>query len=455
MPLSDTAIRKTRPTDKPQKLADGGGLYLLLNPNGSRWWRLRYYVGGKEKLLSLGIYPDVGLKDARDKRDEARKLLAAGIDPGEQRKAAKAAAKKRVANRSEILSHKRLVKRAPTWVRPLEALGIDDAEERVYRALLDHRTVTADEVAKALSLSPRMAQQLLDSIEAKGLVSHSAESARRYIATPPGLAVEALISQRQAVLERARSVIPELQEQALASANTHERAELVEVITSRAALGQILIQLQQTLKTESLCFQRAPAFFLDGPNQGIPADVRSRTIPRTISDESFLALPGAMESLRFAVKMGEETRIFPTLPIKMFIADRRTAIVSLSISDRGSPALLVRAPPLLEAFHALFEHIWERSTPIAFTRTGKLTTGKLDVQLSDAVEQLIPLLAAGLNDKAIAHEAGISGTTLSRRINELMKALDTRTRFQLGWRAAVDAFSKAGATGAEQAPKLR
>lgn len=78
MPLSDTAMRKTKPATKRQKLADGGGLYLLLNPNGSRWWRLKYRVGGKEKLLSLGTYPDTGLKDVREKRDNARKLLAAG-----------------------------------------------------------------------------------------------------------------------------------------------------------------------------------------------------------------------------------------------------------------------------------------------------------------------------------------------------------------------------------------
>ena len=97
MPLSDTAIRNAKPAAKPQKLADGGGLYLLLNPNGSRWWRLKYRVGGKEKLLSLGTYPDTGLKDARDKRDAARKLLAAGVDPGEQRKAAKAAGEERAA----------------------------------------------------------------------------------------------------------------------------------------------------------------------------------------------------------------------------------------------------------------------------------------------------------------------------------------------------------------------
>ena len=73
MPLSDTAIRKAKPTDKPYKLADEKGLFLLVTPAGGKWWRLKYRFGGKEKLLALGKYPEVGLKDARERRDDARK----------------------------------------------------------------------------------------------------------------------------------------------------------------------------------------------------------------------------------------------------------------------------------------------------------------------------------------------------------------------------------------------
>ena len=89
MPLTDAAIRNAKPQVKPVKMFDGGGLFLLLNPNGSRWWRLKFRIGGKEKLLSLGVYPDVSLKEAPEKRDEARKLLAQGIDPSAERKATK------------------------------------------------------------------------------------------------------------------------------------------------------------------------------------------------------------------------------------------------------------------------------------------------------------------------------------------------------------------------------
>lgn len=112
--LTDTGIRKAKATDKPQKLADGAGMYLLLNPNGSRWWRFDYRFNGKRKTLSMGTYPATSLADARGKRDAARKLVAAGIDPGEQRKAEKAAGVERAANSFEVIAREWLGKQ--TWV---------------------------------------------------------------------------------------------------------------------------------------------------------------------------------------------------------------------------------------------------------------------------------------------------------------------------------------------------
>ena len=91
MPLTDTSIRSAKPKDKTFRLFDSGGLYLEINPAGGKWWRWKYRVGGKEKRLSLGVYPDVSLKFAREKRDTARRQLAKGIDPGHARKAEKLA----------------------------------------------------------------------------------------------------------------------------------------------------------------------------------------------------------------------------------------------------------------------------------------------------------------------------------------------------------------------------
>lgn len=91
MALTDVEIRSARATDKPIKLFDGGGLFLSVQPNGSRWWRFKYRFQGKERMLSLGVYPDVPLKLARSRRDEARKMVADGADPSAERKAAKEA----------------------------------------------------------------------------------------------------------------------------------------------------------------------------------------------------------------------------------------------------------------------------------------------------------------------------------------------------------------------------
>jgi len=88
-PLTDTAIRNAKTKDKPYKLFDGKGLFMLVTVAGGKLWRLKYRLEGKEKFLSLGVYPDVGLKEARHRRDEARELIAKGIDPGEQKKQSK------------------------------------------------------------------------------------------------------------------------------------------------------------------------------------------------------------------------------------------------------------------------------------------------------------------------------------------------------------------------------
>jgi integrase len=91
MPLTDTRVRSAKPKDKTFKLFDSGNLYLEVNPAGGKWWRWKYRFAGKEKRLSFGVYPDVPLKIARERRDAARKQLANGINPGEARKAVKAA----------------------------------------------------------------------------------------------------------------------------------------------------------------------------------------------------------------------------------------------------------------------------------------------------------------------------------------------------------------------------
>jgi hypothetical protein len=115
MALTDTTIRNAKPGERPVRLFDGGGLYLEVSPTGGKWWRLKYRFNGKEKRLSLGVYSDVSLKDARDRRDASRKLLANGIDPSENRKAMKSARADLAANSFEMLAREWFAKFSATW----------------------------------------------------------------------------------------------------------------------------------------------------------------------------------------------------------------------------------------------------------------------------------------------------------------------------------------------------
>jgi integrase len=102
--LSDTRIRTTKPAAKPVRLYDERGLYLEVTPTGGRWWRLKYRFDGREKLLSMGTYPDTGLKVARAKRDQARELLAQGVDPSDARRAERASKSEQASNSFEAVA---------------------------------------------------------------------------------------------------------------------------------------------------------------------------------------------------------------------------------------------------------------------------------------------------------------------------------------------------------------
>ncbi|HEF0064714.1 tyrosine-type recombinase/integrase [Citrobacter sp. RHBSTW-00271] len=104
MKLNARQVDTAKPKDKPYKLADGGGLYLLVNPNGAKYWRLKYRIAGKEKLLALGVYPDVTLADARAKRDEAKRGIAGGIDPNEAKREEKATREAQINNTFQDLA---------------------------------------------------------------------------------------------------------------------------------------------------------------------------------------------------------------------------------------------------------------------------------------------------------------------------------------------------------------
>ena len=220
MPLTDTAIKKAKPGDKPVKLSDGKGMYLLVNPTGSKLWRWKYRVLGKEKVMSLGAYPDVSLAQAREGVDKARKILAAGDDPMAIRKAGKVATRTAAENSFETVArlwwahwkparsaqHAGQVMRrfevnvfphigsrpvseiqAPelvTMLKAIEARGVNDLAKRalqtssqVFRYAIAHGQATrnpATDIKPSDVLASRQKQNLarIDGKELPGLLRH-------------------------------------------------------------------------------------------------------------------------------------------------------------------------------------------------------------------------------------------------------------------------------------------
>ncbi|EKO1023635.1 tyrosine-type recombinase/integrase [Salmonella enterica subsp. enterica] len=132
MLLTDLAIRRSKPKDKPYTLNDSNGLSLLIEPNGSKGWRLRYRFSGKAKLISLGTYPGVSLSDARTARDEAKKLIAGGIDPSEVRKAKKREIESRFGNTFEGIAREWYEKRFDRWSASYAEEMIETFEKDVF-----------------------------------------------------------------------------------------------------------------------------------------------------------------------------------------------------------------------------------------------------------------------------------------------------------------------------------
>ena len=135
MKLSDVAVKKAKPEIKPRKLADGGGLYILIHPNGGKYWQLAYRFAGKQKTLALGIYPDVSLADAREKREAARKLIAKDIDPSAAKQSKKREDRIAAGNTFEAVAREWVENRSNDWTAGHKALTLRTLEQDAFPSL--------------------------------------------------------------------------------------------------------------------------------------------------------------------------------------------------------------------------------------------------------------------------------------------------------------------------------
>lgn len=277
MSLTDTAVKKAKPGPKPVKFSDGKGMYLLVNPTGSKLWRWKYRVLGKEKVLSLGAYPDVSLAQARDGMATARKLLAAGDDPMAKRKADKVATRTAAENSFETVARKWWAHWQPTRSEQHAAQVMRRFEANVF-PYLGTRPVSDIQAPELVAM--------LKAIEARGVN----DLAKRALQTSSQVfryaIAHGLATRNPASDIKPSDVLASRQKQNLARIDGKELPDLLRHIDAYqgAAITRLAMKLMAMtfVRTSELIGARWAEFDQDAARWDIPAERMKMKTPHIV-----------------------------------------------------------------------------------------------------------------------------------------------------------------------------
>ncbi|WP_067434902.1 helix-turn-helix domain-containing protein [Nocardioides jensenii] len=324
----------------------------------------------------------------------------------------------------------------------LDVLGLNDDEELVYRSLVQLPSADSRELARRLKLRKADAARLLTALERNGLAARSSESAERYVASPPSVALAALLASRQDDLRHAETEIAGLAETYRRRESDRTVGQAIDVVHGAKAVGQRFLQLQAAAREEVLGFIKSEvAVVSGGENTSEERAVERGVAYRVVVEQSSLKQPGFLDAAEEAIAAGEQVYVAPSVPIRMIIVDRRIALVPLmSHTESAIGALLIHNSGLLDALLALFERVWRDSVPLVLAGSGVVTSPSNGLSEIDA--RVMGLLLAGLTDGAIASQLDLSSRTVQRRVRCLMDAAGVETRLQLGFQAATRGWAQ-------------
>ncbi|WP_077034239.1 hypothetical protein [Pelomonas sp. KK5] len=334
----------------------------------------------------------------------------------------------------------------PKATPSLGMLGITALEEQVYRSLLRVPGSTPEMLAAPLGCTAAAIHGAALGLEAKGFATIGPEQQPRLFPSPPDIAIESLLLHRQKELQQSRLAIADLQREQMSTAEGNPVVEIIDA--DPAAQAQPYAQSHSRAVSEVLCLIRPP-FLVSAPNKGenSRAEARKRGVRyRNIVHPDTLALPGWPEILRQDYEAGEELRLLSDFPFKMIVADRELGLLPLKIEEPQGPMLLLRRSAVLDALCELFETLWQKAVPLHFAADNSYSIGTA-AAFPSPLDAMVPLLAAGVNDKVAAERLGMSERTFMRRIDALYQSLDARSRFQAGWLAALRTMDAAKTTG--------
>ena len=300
------------------------------------------------------------------------------------------------------------------------------AEQQAYRLLLRMAGAGAEDLAGQAGIDRSEAVALLEGLRDKGL----ATAGPKFVALPPDVALGEVLLREQQHLESARRMVAALSEEYRTTSRRRSAEHLVEVVVGAAALRERLREMQDSARHDILWFCRANPIAMQGPDNTEETPALTRGVRyRAIYERELLEKPGELDSIIEAMRLGEQSRTLPTLPVRLAIADRAMAICPLvpdAARGLGEPtAAVIRSSELLDALIALFESYWERATPLV-----------ADGSAEEPDKLLLSLVVAGMPDKSIATHLGVSKRTVQRRLDRLMAIAGVDSRAGLAFQAA-------------------
>lgn len=309
----------------------------------------------------------------------------------------------------------------------LDAIGLDDEQSAVYRLLLSTPSATIDEIAVTASIPADRVRAVVDFLEQLGLLARQASAPDRVVASPPSLALRPMLLQRERKLTEAHEMLAELSELYREGAVRREVPDVIDVVLGPEAVVQRLGQLQASAVRRVDVFVLREVALVDG-SENIEEDrALARGVAyRVVVEAGVVERPGFLEQARSVMPLGEEIRVLPTLPTRLFIADGELALLPMwSHGDQKvSGALLVHPSGLLDLVNAMFESSWRSATRL-------VETGALAAEDEAVDHELVRLVMLGLTDAAAGAQLGISARTVQRRLADLMEATGVLTRLQL------------------------
>lgn len=316
----------------------------------------------------------------------------------------------------------------------LAAIGLDEAQESAYRALVWVGAADVPDLARRLTLGEHETERALRRLEQHGLAARSSSRPGRWVAAPPGVALGALLTRQRHELEKAELAAALLAEEYRAAATEPAVHDLVEVVTGAAGIARRFLQLQLGAAHEVCALVTGHPIAVSGTENDAEERAARRGVRfRAVVERSVLDLPGGITGLTAALSRDEEVRVAETVPTKLVVADRSLAMVPLTSHTAEPAALVVQASGLLELLCGLFESVWQDALPLRLTASG---TAEQQPDGPDSTDlEVLSLLLAGLTDASVAKQLGLGLRTVQRRVKRLMELTGVTTRLQLGWHA--------------------